>query len=85
MNLEREIASRLGKPETRRGICDESFGYYRETTICGRRVKVKWRDPTNPTGRFGGGWQYEVGIQVGPSTVIVNLGVFSVRIERRKR
>lgn len=30
-------------------------------------------------GRFGGGWKWEVGIQVGSTTVIVNLLVAYVR------
>ncbi|NIO30185.1 MAG: hypothetical protein GTN75_00125 [Gemmatimonadetes bacterium] len=49
-----------------------------------KRIRFQWRDSTSPMGRFGGGWQYELGVQVGRSSTIVNLGVFSVRIDGRK-
>jgi hypothetical protein len=56
----------------------------RAFSVGGRDVRVQWRDVTSPMGRFGGGWQVEAGVQIGKSTVIVNLGVFSVRIDRRR-
>jgi len=85
MNLERAIFSRLGGPYITRGILADSCGFRRNLVVGGRKVLIQWRDPQNPLGRFGGGWQYEAGIQIGGSTVIVNLGVFSVRIDRRRR
>lgn len=33
-------------------------------------------------GRFGGGWQYKLGIDIGGSTVILNLLIASLRIGR---
>lgn len=42
------------------------------------------RDKTSAFGRFGGGWQYVVGVQVAPKTVIVNLLVAYVRISWHK-
>ena len=47
-------------------------------------VKVEWRSSRNLMGRFGGGWNWEVGIQVGGSTLIVNLLIASVRFDWRK-
>ena len=42
------------------------------------------RSSKNLWGRFGGGWNWELGFQAGGSTVILNLLVASLRIERRK-
>lgn len=36
-------------------------------------VKLEWRSPWNFWGRFGGGWQWRVGVQAGGSTVVVHL------------
>lgn len=36
-------------------------------------------------GRFGGGWNWSVGVQAGGRTLILNLLVVSVRIDRRPR
>jgi len=51
------------------------------------RIKYEKRPVSDLWGRFGGGWQWEVGIcaSTGFRTVIVNLLVCSVRITRRKR
>jgi hypothetical protein len=32
-------------------------------------------------GRFGGGWNWEVGFQAGGKTIILNLLIFTLRIE----
>jgi hypothetical protein len=51
-----------------------------------RRLRVTWlhQGPDEWAGRFGGGWQWEVGFQAGARfrTVIANLLVASVRFER---
>lgn len=46
-----------------------------------RAQKTK-RSPDDPMGRFGGGWQWKLGIQANSdfSCVIVNLITFYVRI-----
>ena len=36
-------------------------------------------------GRFGGGWNWKLGFQVGGRTIIFNLLIFSLRIEERER
>jgi hypothetical protein len=54
-------------------------------TIRGCRIKFEWRDPKSPMGRFGGGWNWNVGVQVGGSTVILNLLVCSLRFDRKRR
>ncbi len=54
----------------------------REWRIRGRRVSYQRRTADESMGRFGGGWQWKVGVQVGGSgTLIVNCLVFSLRIE----
>lgn len=48
------------------------------------RLSIHWshRPPNAPLGRFGGGWQWSVGIRVGRRTAIVDLLIGTVRIER---
>ena len=47
----------------------------------GRRWTLSMRPADGPTGRFGAGWQWKVGVQVGKATVIVNLLVASLRVD----
>lgn len=46
------------------------------------KVHVRWRRGDGIMGRFGGGWQWELGVQVGGSTVLFNLVFLSVSICR---
>ncbi len=59
--------------------------YERRTTWRGRPVKLQNRGPDAHMGRFGGGWDRQLGIQLGRNglsgTVIVNLWRGSVRID----
>ena len=43
-------------------------------------VRLSWRDASGLMGRFGGGWNYKLGVQVGVTTVIVSLILFSVSL-----
>lgn len=45
-----------------------------------RYVKFQMRKKPFIMGRFGGGWNFVLGVQVGSSSVILNLGVMMVRI-----
>ena len=36
-------------------------------------IKFEWRSKKNLWGRFGGGWNWMLGIQAGSTTVIINL------------
>lgn len=49
------------------------------------RVSMRHVPPQNEFGRFGGGWQWKLGFQAseGFKTIIINLVVFSIRIERK--
>lgn len=45
------------------------------------RVKWEWRSKHCFWGRFGGGWNWKVGIQAGGSSMIVELLVCSLRFD----
>lgn len=45
-------------------------------------IKYERRSKENLWGRFGGGWNWKVGIAIGGTTVILDLLVSSVRISR---
>ena len=49
------------------------------------RFKYEKRAKDSPMGRFGGGWQFKLGVQVGSTTWIWSLGHSYLRIERIKR
>jgi len=55
----------------------------RRWTIGALEIHFLWRSPKNFMGRFGGCWNWELGVQVGGSTVILNLLVFSLRFCKR--
>lgn len=44
-----------------------------------------WRSGKNLWGRFGGGWNWALGIQIGRTTVHLNLLICEVSIWRRKK
>ena len=48
-------------------------------------IKILWRSSKNLWGRFGGGWNWIVGIEVGGSTVILNLLILSIRFSVRAK
>ena len=43
-------------------------------------VAVLWRSRTNLLGRFGGGWNWKLGIQIGGRTALVSLLVCEARL-----
>lgn len=61
----------------------------RHVMIRGRKVHLRNKGPAAVMGRFGGGWERELGIQLGSrglsGTIIVNLWRGSVRIDPRKK
>jgi len=48
------------------------------------RFKITYnrRSKKNLWGRFGGGWNWEAGFQLGSSTLIINLFIASIRIDK---
>lgn len=61
--------------------------YLKRLTVAGRPVRLENRGPDARMGRHGGGWDFEVGVQLGRSgirgTIIVTLGRGSIRIDPR--
>jgi hypothetical protein len=45
-------------------------------------IKLEWTHREKPMNRFGGGWKYEVGFQVANNALIINLLLFSIRIDK---
>ena len=48
------------------------------------KIVFNWRSSKNLMGRFGGGWNWKVGIMIGGHSVILNLLVFSLRFSWNK-
>ena len=46
----------------------------------GLKFNLSQRHGDNAMGRFGGGWQFKLGVDIGGSDLIVNYGVGSIRI-----
>ena len=56
-------------------------------TVLGRKFTYQRRPSTkegSPWGRFGGGWDFHLGIQSGRRTVLLSLGHSTLRIDRKK-
>lgn len=52
-----------------------------KTQIGKLKIEFEYLKTSNVFGRFGGGWNWVLGIQVGSSTVIFNLLIFRIRID----
>lgn len=61
-----------------------SMGALSDPKTEGIGTKYGWKS-TPGTGRFGGGWQYELGIQIGGSTVLLQCLVGSVAISKARK
>lgn len=48
-------------------------------------ITYEHRSRHSTMGRFGGGWQWNLGIQIGPSSVILNLLVAILRISKQRK
>ena len=70
---------RLNEATKREYVIDKrwSFG--------GWGFHLTWRDKHNAWGRFGGGWNWELGFQISGGTIIVNLLVMALRISREEK
>lgn len=56
----------------------------KSVTIGRYRFRFHWRSRENLWGRFGGGWNWKLGVQVGSTTVMVFLLVFTLSVKRLK-
>jgi hypothetical protein len=70
-------------------MAEASKRWTRRPLVARERLRVTYqrRPASEPLGRFGGGWQWSLGVDAsrGLRTVIVNLLVCSVRISRGRR
>lgn len=48
------------------------------------RLRIHWRRSDGLMGRFGGGWNWRLGVQVGGTTVLFALVVLTVSIAYRE-
>lgn len=73
MGIEKWLINKYGKGDRIR----------KEFKLIGFKVIFDWRKPGG-LGRFGGGWDWDAGIQMGDSSIILKLLVFSFRIYKSK-
>lgn len=45
-----------------------------------REVCFHWQSKNNLWGRFGGGWNWKLGVQIGGSTIIISLLICEIRV-----
>ena len=55
-----------------------------EFTTPSIEVRLRREHDRKGWGRFGAGWNYAVGVQLGGSTVIFNLAIFTLRIRKAR-
>lgn len=48
------------------------------------KITFNWRSKKNFWGRFGGGWNWILGFEVGGNTIIFNLLICSVRLDWKR-
>lgn len=56
---------------------------FQKTIILGnRKITFEKRSKKNIWGRFGGGWNIKFGFQIGGSSVVINLFVMYIKIDK---
>jgi hypothetical protein len=80
-NAKEEAALNMMRINTALGIEEVK----RELILCGWKIQYSRRSSRNLWGRFGGGWNWKVGIQIGGSSAIINLLVFEIRISKGRK
>lgn len=48
------------------------------------KIRFEMRSKNNLMGRFGGGWNWKLGVQIGGSTIIISLLVAELIISRKR-
>ena len=54
-------------------------------TIGSLKIEFEWRSSKNLWGRFGGGWNWKLGFQLGGSTLIISLLICSITFNLKQR
>ena len=57
------------------------IGLRKQWRAFGRCITFSWRSRKNPMGRFGGGWQWKIGVQIGGRTTIVSMLICELRFD----
>lgn len=96
INLAKSILDKIRKITQRnhgRKITDEQvndwiggivhYDFQKTINIGNRKITFEKRNKNNLWGRFGGGWNIVFGFQKGGSTLIINLFVMSIRIDKK--
>ena len=52
---------------------------YKKWVIGRLTIVFEWRSKKNLWGRFGGGWNWKLGLQIGSTTTIISLLIFELR------
>ena len=79
------MLSRLkGQPVPPDGYSGIRWVAHRRWCLNDYEITYSHRSPSSPMGRFGGGFQWEVGVQVARRMVIINLLVSALVIQRRR-
>lgn len=53
--------------------------FHRKASIGRFEAELSWRSKKNLMGRFGGGWNWKIGIQAGGRAVIFSLLILEIR------
>ena len=57
------------------------YVFYREIKIKQLEITIEWGSTENLWGRFGGGWNWKIGMQWSRHTLIISLLVLSIRFD----
>ena len=63
---------------------EEKKELYKKIKLGKFNISLRWRSSDCLWGRFGGGWQWALGFEIGSSTVSLNCLVFNIMIWRGK-
>lgn len=59
---------------------------FRKVVQFGRwKIRAEMRSKNGWMGRFGGGWNYKLGIDVGGRTVLINLFIMTIAVSRLEK
>lgn len=62
----------------RYGTKNKIIGLELELSICRFKIEFEFKSSKNLCGRFGGGWNWKLGFQLGGKTLILNFLIFSI-------
>jgi len=57
----------------------------KEIIIWKCRLKISWRSSKSVMGRFGGGWNWKIGLQWGKTTLLISLLILEIGIYKQQK